>query len=229
MVVLARTRLACALVLLAAGLLAAAGATAADWPQFRGPSRDGVSSETGLLRSWPQGGPKVLWSTPVGQGYAAAAIVAGRVYFNDYDEAAGDYLVRCLNLADGKEIWRFKEKRRIRPNHAITRTVPATDGKLVFTLDPKAVLHALDAATGREVWRKDLVQEYGSQIPPWYNGQCPLLEKDRVVIAPVGKKALMVALDKAASSVAQLDENLDALKAPALSADELARIETILK
>ena len=197
MVVLARARLACALVLLAAGLLASAAATAADWPQFRGPNRDGVSPETGLLRSWPQGGPKVLWSTPVGQGYAAAAIVAGRVYFNDYDEAAGDYLVRCLSLADGKEIWRFKEKRRIRPNHAITRTVPATDGKLVFTLDPKAVLHALDAATGREVWRKDLVQEYGSQIPPWYNGQCPLLEKDRVVIAPVGKKALMVALDKA--------------------------------
>jgi outer membrane protein assembly factor BamB len=197
MVLLARARLACALVLLAAGLLASTAATAADWPQFRGPNRDGVSLETGLLRSWPQGGPKVLWSTPVGQGYAAAAIVAGRVYFNDYDEAAGDYLVRCLNLADGKEIWRFKEKRRIRPNHAITRTVPATDGKLVFTLDPKAVLHALDAATGREVWRKDLVQEYGSQIPPWYNGQCPLLEKDRVVIAPVGKKALMVALDKA--------------------------------
>src|SRR5512139_311340 len=120
MVALSRTRLAGACVLLAAGLLAPAAATAADWPQFRGPNRDGVSPETGLLRSWPQGGPKVQWSTPVGQGYAAAAIVAGRVYFNDYDEAAGDYLVRCLNLADGKEIWRFKEKRRIRPNHAIT-------------------------------------------------------------------------------------------------------------
>ena len=117
------------------------------------------------------GGPRVLWSTKAGQGYAAAAIAGGRVYFDDYDETAGDYLVRCLTLADGKELWRFRESRRIRPNHAITRTVPATDGSFVFSLDPKAVLHALDAGTGRELWRKDLVQVYGSQIPPWYNGQ----------------------------------------------------------
>jgi outer membrane protein assembly factor BamB len=172
-------------------------APAADWPQFRGPNRDGISAETGLLRKWPAAGPKQLWSTPVGQGYAGAAIVAGRVYFEDYDEAAGDFLVRCLTLADGKELWRFKESRRIRPNHAVTRTVPATDGRYVFSLDPKAVLHALDARTGKEVWRRDLVQAYGSKIPPWYNGQNPLIEKDRVLIAPVGSQALVVALDKA--------------------------------
>jgi outer membrane protein assembly factor BamB len=185
------------LVLTAFCLAAPAGGLAADWPQFRGPNRDGKSAETGLLRSWPAEGPKVLWSTPVGQGYAAAAIFDGKVYFNDYDEKTSEYLIRCLTLADGKELWRFKEKRRIRPNHGITRTVPATDGTHVFSLDPKAVLHALDAATGKEVWRKNLVQDYGSKIPPWYNGQCPLLEKDRVVIAPVGTKALVVALDKA--------------------------------
>ncbi len=174
-----------------------APASAADWPQFRGPSRDGVSAETGLLHAWPPGGPRVLWSTKAGPGYAAAAIAGGRVYFDDYDETAGDYLVRCLTLADGKELWRFRESRRIRPNHAITRTVPATDGRFVFSLDPKAVLHALDAGTGRELWRKDLVQVYGSQIPPWYNGQNPLIEKDRLLVAPMGKSALVVALDKA--------------------------------
>jgi outer membrane protein assembly factor BamB len=182
---------------LATGFLISSPAPAADWPQFRGPNRDGVSPETGLARTWPVGGPTVLWSTPVGPGYAAAAIHSGRVYFEDYDETTGEYLVRCLTLAEGKELWRFKEKRRIRPNHAITRTVPATDGRYVFAFDPKAVLHALDAATGREVWRKDLVQAYGTQIPPWYNGQNPLIEKNRVVIAPVGKSALFVALDKA--------------------------------
>jgi outer membrane protein assembly factor BamB len=184
-------------VVVALCLALASPALTADWPQFRGPNRDGVSTETGLLRAWPQGGPKLLWSTAVGQGYAAAAIHGGRVYFNDYDESTGDFLVRCLTLAQGKELWRFKESRRIRPNHAITRTVPATDGKYVFALDPKAVLHALDAATGREIWRKDLVQEYGSKIPPWYNGQCPLIERDRVVIAPAGTSALVVALGKA--------------------------------
>jgi outer membrane protein assembly factor BamB len=181
----------------AVGLIAATPARATDWPQFRGPNRNGISTEKGLLRSWPAEGPKVLWTTPVAQGYSSAAIVDGKVYFNDYDEKTSEYLIRCLSLADGKALWRFTQKRRIRPNHGITRTVPATDGQYVFSLDPKAVLHALDAATGKELWRKNLVREYGSKIPPWYNGQCPLLEKDRVVIAPVGTKALVVALDKA--------------------------------
>jgi outer membrane protein assembly factor BamB len=75
--------------------------------------------------------------------------------------------------------------------------VPATDGKYVFSLDPKAVLHALDAATGKEIWRKNFVQDYGSKIPPWYNGQNPLIEKDKVLVAPAGTSALIVALDKA--------------------------------
>jgi outer membrane protein assembly factor BamB len=178
-------------------LACSAPGVAADWPQFRGPNRDGVSAETGLSRAWPAGGPKILWSLPVGQGYAGAAIQGGRVYLNDYDESTSEYLIRCLKLDDGKELWRFKEMRVIRPNHGITRTVPATDGRHVFSLDPKAVLHALDAATGKEVWRKNLVRDYGSTIPPWYNGQCPLVEKDRVLIAPAGTSALVVALDKA--------------------------------
>jgi outer membrane protein assembly factor BamB len=175
----------------------AAGTDAADWPQFRGAGRDAVSTETGLLRSWPEGGPEVLWSIPVAQGYAGAAIHSGRVYFNDYDENTSEFLIRALDLETGEEIWRFKERRPIRPNHAISRTVPATDGRFVFSLDPKAVLHALDAETGKELWRKNLVQDYGSKIPPWYNGQCPLIEKDRVLIAPAGSEALVVALDKA--------------------------------
>jgi outer membrane protein assembly factor BamB len=178
-------------------LVPAAVCLADDWPQFRGPNRDGISAETGLLRQWPQGGPEVLWSTEVGQGYSAAAIHSGAVYFNDYDEATSEYLIRSLTLDTGEERWRFVEKRRIRPNHGITRTVPATDGKYVFSLDPKATFHALDAATGKEIWRKNLVQEYGSKIPPWYNGQCPLIEEDRVVIAPAGTEALVVAFDKA--------------------------------
>ena len=179
------------------GLLSATAALAADWPQFRGPARDGISSEQGLLRAWPDGGPEVLWSTAVAQGYAAPSVFAGKVYFNDYDEAQSEFLVRCLDLAEGVELWRFKERRRIRPNHAITRTVAASDGQYVFALDPKAVLHVLDAATGAEIWRKNLVQEYGAKIPPWYNGQNPLVAEDRILVAPAGTAALVVALDKA--------------------------------
>lgn len=177
-------------------ILAAGSARADDWPQFRGPDRNAISRETGLLRAWPAGGPKVLWTTEVCEGYAAAAIVGGRVYFNDYDRKSNTWLVRCVALADGKEQWRFKEKRRIRPNHGITRTIPAVDGTHVITLDPKCVLHCLDAGSGRELWRKSLVKEYGAMIPAWYAGQCPLLEGDRVIIA-TGGRAILVALETA--------------------------------
>src|SRR5664279_1890082 len=102
---------------------------AADWPQFRGPARDNISRETGLLRQWPPGGPKMLWSVPMGQGYAGAAIMAGRAYHHDYDETKSEWGIFCRTLATGKEVWRFTENRKIRPNHAITRTVPAVDGK----------------------------------------------------------------------------------------------------
>ena len=169
---------------------------AENWPQFRGPRRDGSSSETGLLRKWADGGPKVLWSTGVCQGFAGPAIFNGRVYLNDYDEKTAEWLVRCLSLADGTELWRFREPKKIRPNHAITRTVPAVDENYVFSLDPKCGFHCLAADTGREIWRKDLVAEFKTQIPPWYNGQCPLIESDRVVIA-TGGTSLLAAFEKA--------------------------------
>lgn len=171
-------------------------AQGADWPQFRGPGRNGISKETGLLRTWPAGGPKRLWSVPVAQGYAGAAIVGGRVYHHDYDEAKSEWCVNCRSLADGKLIWQFREAREIRPNHAITRTIPAVDARFVFSLDPKTVLHCLDAKTGKQVWRKSLVTDYKATIPSWYNGQCPLQEEDRLIIA-TGGDAILVALDKA--------------------------------
>jgi hypothetical protein len=167
-----------------------------DWPQFRGPDRNGISKETGLLRKWPAAGPKLLWSVPVAEGYAGAAIVGGRVYHHDYDEAKSEWSINCRSLAAGKPIWQFREPREIRPNHAITRTIPAVDGRFVCSLDPKAVLHCLDARTGKQIWRKSLVTEYQATIPSWYNGQCPLQEAGRIVVA-TGGAAILVALDKA--------------------------------
>jgi outer membrane protein assembly factor BamB len=177
-------------------LITTHAASAGSWPQFRGPNRDGISQETGLLRKWPAGGPRVLWTAEVCEGYAGAAIQDGRVYFNDYDRKASQWMARCLSLADGKELWRFNEPKRIRANHGITRTVPAVDGKYVFSMDPKCAFHCLEASTGKQLWSKDLPVEYKTKIPPWYTGQCPLIETDRVIVAP-GGDALMVALEKA--------------------------------
>jgi outer membrane protein assembly factor BamB len=188
------------LVVLIVSSVLPAVAVGEDWPQFRGAQRDDISRETGLLRKWPDGGPTVLWTTEVCQGYAAAAICGGRVYFEDYGRDAKEWYLRCLNLADGRELWRFSESKTIRANHGITRTAPAVDGRYVFALDPKCVFHCLDAPTGKELWRKSFVNDYQAQIPPWNNGQNPLIEPDRVILGVGGEAALMVALDKATGS-----------------------------
>ena len=175
---------------------AATTLVAADWPQWRGPNRDNQSTETGLYRSWPTGGPKVLWKTQVAEGYAGVAIKAGRLYLNDYDLAKKEHVVRCLSMADGKEIWRWSYAVDIRPNHGITRTVPSVGERLVFSLDPKCRFHALDIKTGKVAWQKNLVRDYKATIPGWYAGQNPLLDGDRVIVA-TGGAALVVAFDQA--------------------------------
>ncbi len=176
--------------------LAVASLSGADWPQFRGISRDNIATEKGLYRSWPKGGPKVLWKTPVCEGYAGAAIKAGILYLNDYDAAKKEHLVRAISMADGKDVWRWSYPVEIRPSHGITRTVPAVGTRLVFSLDPKCRFHALDAKTGKLVWQKNLVQDYKATIPGWYAGQNPLLDGERVVLA-TGGDALVVMFDQA--------------------------------
>jgi outer membrane protein assembly factor BamB len=171
-------------------------AVGGDWPQFRGPDRDNISKETGLYRRWPAKGPKVLWKTPVCEGYAGAAIKDGLVYLNDYDVEKKEHLVRCIALATGKDVWQWRYPEEIRSNHGITRTVPAVGQKLVFSLDPKCRFHALDAKTGKLIWQKNLVQEYKTVIPGWYAGENPLLDGDRVIIA-TGGDAVAVAFDQA--------------------------------
>jgi outer membrane protein assembly factor BamB len=167
-----------------------------DWPQFRGADRNNISTETGLLRSWPAQGPKVLWKTSVCEGYAGASISDGRIYLNDYDDQKKEHLIRCISLADGKDLWRWSYPVEVRPNHGITRTVPAVGKKLVFSLDPKCRFHALDAKTGKLVWQKNLVQDYKATIPGWYAGQNPLIDGDRVLLA-TGGEALCIAFDQA--------------------------------
>jgi outer membrane protein assembly factor BamB len=176
-------------------ILISISAFGGDWPQFRGSDRSNISSETGLFRKWPAEGPKVLWKIPVCQGYAGAAIKNGKVYINDYNVEKKEHWVRCLSLANGKSIWQWSYPVEIRPSHGITRSVPSVGQKLVFSLDPKSRLHALDALTGKLVWEKDLVKEYKAINPDWYNGENPLLDGNRVLIA-TGGDALVVAFDQ---------------------------------
>jgi outer membrane protein assembly factor BamB len=100
------------------------------WPRFRGSNFDGISSEdTRLARSWPVEGPEVVWSIDVGEGYASAAVLAGRVYVLDYDRDKQADVIRCLSFADGKDIWRYTYPVKIKRNHGMSRTIPTVTHK----------------------------------------------------------------------------------------------------
>ncbi len=166
------------------------------WPQFRGPNRDAISTETtSLARSWQPGQPRELWGIDVGEGYAGAAVLKGRVYVMDYDREHKQDALRCLSLADGREIWRFAYPNSVKRNHGMSRTVPAVTDKLVVAMGPKCHVVCLDSMTGELRWGLDLVRQYGTTIPPWYAGQCPLIDNGAVILAPGGKGALLLALE----------------------------------
>jgi outer membrane protein assembly factor BamB len=166
------------------------------WPQFRGPNRDGMSPErTPLARSWDAAGPRQLWSVDCGEGYAGAVIRAGRVYLLDYDYDKKQNALRCLSLADGSEIWRYAYTMPVKRNHGMTRTVPTISDSFVVAMDPKCHVLCLDALTGQLRWAINPVAEFGATIPPWYAGQCPLIDGMTVILAPGGHDALLSAVE----------------------------------
>jgi len=188
------------------GKLVRADGQAADlpgaWAQFRGPNRDGVSTEaTALARSWQAGQPRELWGIDVGDGYAGAVVLNGRVYVMDYDALKKQNALRCLSLADGREIWRYAYSGAVKRNHGMSRTTPAVTDKLVVAMDPKCRVVCLDSVTGELRWGLDLVRQFGTTVPPWYAGQCPLIDKETVILAPGGKNALLLALDSQTGKV----------------------------
>jgi outer membrane protein assembly factor BamB len=168
---------------------------AGQWPGFRGANRDAISTDsTPLIRSWPAAGPPVLWSLELAEGYAGATVSGGRVYVLDYDEQAAADTLLCLSLDDGREIWRNSYPVLLTRNHGLTRTVPVLVGDYVITLGPRCHLACWDAASGICHWLIDLVLEHGTTVPRWYAGQCPLVDQDRLIVAP-GGEAMLIALD----------------------------------
>lgn len=109
-------------------------------------------------------------------------------------------VMRCLSLADGKDIWRLSYPVKIKPDHGVSRTVPAVTDKYVVSLGPKCHVVCLDAVSGKFRWGVDLVSRYQTEVPLWYAGQCPIIDGDRVIVAP-GGTSLMIALDLATGKV----------------------------
>jgi hypothetical protein len=135
-------------------------ASAADWPGYLGPGRDGSSPQKGLLRSWPKDGPKVLWTAPLGAGFGGPAVSGGKVYLLDRDEKVGDTL-RVLDFSTGKELWSFAYDAPGGFMFPGSRTSPTVDGELVYTCGPLGDLHAISTSTHKPVWHKNVWRDFG--------------------------------------------------------------------
>ena len=177
---------------------------AADWPQWRGPERSGISQETGLLKKWPAEGPKLVWQIKdVGDGYSTPAVAADRIYVISNAGVENEY-VRALSAADGSTLWSTtigKVGANRGPQYPGSRSTPTVDGQRVFALGSDGDLAALDAGTGQVLWKKSLRTDFGGVPGAWAYSESPLVDGNALVVCPGGATATVVALDKISGEV----------------------------
>ena len=173
---------------IAAAALPAAGA---DWPQWRGPARNGISAEKGWRSQWPASGPRRLWSLQVGQGFSSVAVKGGRVYTMGNDGSRD--VVTCANAATGKVVWQYRYPCGA-GDYAGPRATPTIHEGRVYTFSREGLALCLDAASGKVLWRRDV----GGRAPNWGYAGSPLVQGG-VVIYNAGASG--TALDKATGRV----------------------------
>jgi outer membrane protein assembly factor BamB len=185
-------------------LLSNSSLLAQDWHQWRGPDRTGHSKETGLLKSWPEGGPKLLWTARgIGTGNSTPSVSGGKVFGLSY--RGNDEIVWALEAKTGKEIWSVRiaaaNFRIGRQAHDGSGSTPTIDGSRLYALGTSGDLVCMETSNGKIVWRKNLVSDFGGSVPQWGYSESPLVDGDRVIATPGGATAGMVALNKATGDV----------------------------
>jgi outer membrane protein assembly factor BamB len=178
-------------------------AAAADWPQWRGPDRNGISPETGLLKQWPKEGPPLLWKTAdIGNGYSTPSVADGRVYVQS-NRAAKEFAL-ALDVKDGRQIWTTpigKVGKNQGPQYPGTRSTPTIDGDRLYCLSSDGDLVCLERADGKERWKKNLKTDFEGAPGMWAYSESPLIDGDVLVCTPGGSKATLVALNKMTGDV----------------------------
>ncbi len=174
----------------------------ADWPQFMGPDRNGISPEKGLKRSWPKTGPKVLWTFPLNKGFGGPVISKGKVYIHDRIIDKKD-IIYCLNLSTGKEEWKLTFSAEGTHGHPGSRSVPTIDGNYLYTCNILGDIYCISLKTRKLVWKKNLWHDFGGgeRIPMWGLTQNPLIYKDLLIIGSQTEKAGVVAFNKLTGAV----------------------------
>lgn len=165
------------------------------WPQWRGPNRNGISTETGLLQSWPQGGPRRLFAAKgMGGGFSSVAVTGGRIYTMG-DRRDGQYVL-AFQEADGAPLWATRVGSPHIDQYGGPRATPTVDGDAVFVVSSDGNVVAMDAATGKQRWRRSLPGDFGATTPTWMFAESPLVDGGRLIVTPGARQAAMVALDK---------------------------------
>jgi len=165
------------------------------WNQWRGPNRDGISPDTGLLKEWPAGGPPLAWKTTgIGEGYSSVSISGDKLFTQG--DVGGSSSIICLKAADGKIVWTAKIGEAGGARDPGSRGTPATDGTLVFAISQGGDLVCVEAEGGKVKWQKSLQRDFGGKRPGWWWSESPLLDGDLVVCTPGGSKGAVVALKK---------------------------------
>lgn len=167
-----------------------------DWPQWRGPDRNGVSKETGLLAQWPKSGPTVAWSAAMlGAGYGSMAVQGDRVWVQGMRNKQS--VVSSLNRADGKVAWvRVLGTAGDNDRGPGPRGTPTIDGDRLYALSETGDLACLRTSDGTVVWQRNILKEFKAENPYWLLSESPLVDGNLVIVSPGGRGAGMVALDK---------------------------------
>jgi outer membrane protein assembly factor BamB len=201
-------RLSCltAFVIVSTAAVIVSAAKPGDYPQWRGPNRDGISAETGLLKEWPEDGPAVVWQVKnVGSAYSAVSVADGRVLTQGNID--GESRILCLNEKDGKQLWSVKHPNSDREyKHGSgngARGTVTVDGKLLYAENGDGSLTCLEVATGKVVWSLHLLDDLngGRRPPGWGFCESPLIDGDKLIVTPGGADGAVAALNKLTGEV----------------------------
>jgi len=175
-------------------------ATPAEWFQWRGANRDGISQETGLLQEWPKLGPPLAWrANGVGNGYSSFSTSGGRLY--TLGARGGIEYVIALDRASGKKVWETQNGQRYQNDRGDgPRSTPTVDGDRLYVLGGSGDLTCLENATGKKIWSLNIVQKFGGVNPYWGYSESPLIVGDRILVNTGGRRAGIVAVAKADGS-----------------------------
>jgi outer membrane protein assembly factor BamB len=194
-----------ALFLVAIAAISLSQSRAGDWAQWRGPQRNGVSAEKGLLQEWPKDGPKLLWQArEIGTGYSTPAVVEDRIYLLSNDGLENESAF-AISTKDGGKVWSAKLGKvgnpKQEPNYPAARSMPTVSGDHLYALGSDGDLVCLEVKGGKEVWRKNFRSDFGGKPGEWAYAESPLIDGDTLICTPGGKEATLVGLNKKTGAV----------------------------